>query len=334
MSEKPFHLGTFAGPDQSFIGLVIDDKVGNLTQAAHQADVTLPRHAHVADLLADWDRNFDLLTKISAYAMRQGLQDFAVLAATRPLPPLGRAGKMIYAAANYSDHVAGMRKTFTPPVTGDTSKPLPPLRPYAFGKLNVPTGAFDDIILPEGMQRIDWEAELMVVIGKPGYRISQTGAADHIAGYMTTNDVSCRDLTWRDDRPSIRSDWLAGKSYDSFAPIGPYFTPKAFVPDHANVSIKLWVNGAIKQDGNSKDMTFGIEEQIEYASRMMTLLPGDMLATGTPAGTGQERGEFLREGDIVETEVQFCGRQRNRIIASHAHPLLRASQASEASHVA
>ncbi|MDT2024582.1 fumarylacetoacetate hydrolase family protein [Methylocella sp. CPCC 101449] len=334
MSDKPFHLGTFAGPEKTFIGLVIDDKVGDLTQAASQAGVALPHHAHVADVLADWERNFDLLAKVSAHAVRQGLQDFTPLTATRPLPPLGRPGKMIYAAANYSDHVAGMRKTFTPPVAGNTNKPLPPLRPYAFGKLNEPTGAFDDIILPEGLQRIDWEAELMVVIGTPGYRIGQADAAQHIAGYMSTNDVSCRDLTWRDDRPTIRSDWLAGKSYDSFAPIGPYFTPKAFVPDHANLSIKLWVNGEIKQDGNSKDMTFGIEEQIEYASRMMTLRPGDMLATGTPAGTGQERGEFLRAGDIVETEVQFCGRQRNRVVANHAHPLLRASQGSEATHAA
>ncbi|MDH7799024.1 MULTISPECIES: fumarylacetoacetate hydrolase family protein [unclassified Beijerinckia] len=325
MSETPFHLGTFAGHERDFIGLVIGDRVCNLLLAAQHAGIALPQCNTVTDLLSDWGRNFDLLVKIAAHAKAQGTQDFTAVSDSRPLPPLGRAGKMICAAANYSDHVAGMRKTFTPPVA-DSGKPLPPLRPYAFGKLSVPTGAYNDIILPEGMKRIDWEAELMVVIGTPGYRITQAGAAKHIAGYMTTNDVSCRDLTWRDDRPTIRTDWLAGKSFDTFAPVGPYFTPKAFVPDHANVAIKLWVNGAIKQDGNSRDMTFGIEEQIEYASRMMTLLPGDMLATGTPAGTGQERGEFLQAGDIVEAEVQFCGRQRNRIVGSEAHPFLQSSR--------
>jgi 2-keto-4-pentenoate hydratase/2-oxohepta-3-ene-1,7-dioic acid hydratase in catechol pathway len=131
---------------------------------------------------------------------------------------------------------------------------------------------------------------------------------------MTTNDVSCRDLTWREDRPAIRSDWLAGKSFDSFAPMGPFFVPKQFVANHADLAIKLWVNGVLKQDGNSRDMVFCIEDQIAYGSRMVTLEPGDIFATGTPAGTGQERLEFLRPGDVVETEIQFCGRQRNKVI--------------------
>lgn len=314
-----FHLGTFAGADRTFIGLVIDDRVGSLAGAAKRAGIALPEHATVADLLGDWNWNFDSLSTIADHARRDGLAGSFALDATTPLPPLGRFGKLLYAAANYRDHVAGMRKTFTPNIpTTESDKPLPPLRPYLFGKLCVPTGAFDDILLPAGLERIDWEAELMVAIGKPGRNISQARVGDHIAGYLTTNDVSCRDLTWREDRPSVRSDWLAGKSFDSFAPIGPYFTPKAFVPDHANISIRLWVNGQMKQDGNSGAMTVSIEEQIEYASRLMTLLPGDVISTGTPAGTGQERLEFLHAGDIVETEVQFCGRQRNCVVGADA----------------
>ena len=137
---------------------------------------------------------------------------------------------------------------------------------------------------------------------------------EHVAGFVTTNDVSCRDQTFREDRPSIRTDWFGGKSFDSFAPMGPYFVPRAFVPDHGNLAIRLWVNGAIKQDGNSRDMIFSTEEQIAYTARAVTLEPGDIFATGTPSGTGQERLEFLKAGDVVETEIDFCGRQRNRVV--------------------
>lgn len=313
-----FQLGTFARDDGALPALVIEGAVLDLRAAAERAGLALPPFAAISDLLGDWDATFERLSAVADHARADGLQAFSLgtVESLRPCPPPGRVGKMLFAAANYSDHVRNMRKTFTPDIPlADQGKQLPPLRPYMFGKINVPTGAFDDIILPPGMERIDWEAELMVVIGTPGLAIRPAEAHRHIAGYMTGNDVSCRDRTWREDRPTIRSDWLGGKSYDSFAPLGPLLTPRQFVPDHADLAICLWVNGELKQDGNSRDMTFGIEEQIEYASSMMTLLPGDVIATGTPAGTGQERGEFLKEGDIVETEVESCGRQRNRVVA-------------------
>jgi 2-keto-4-pentenoate hydratase/2-oxohepta-3-ene-1,7-dioic acid hydratase in catechol pathway len=193
------------------------------------------------------------------------------------------------------------------------------LRAYLF--LKAPSclaGAFDDIVLPAGEHRIDWEAELAVVIGRQGRNIPAARALDHVAGFMTTNDVSCRDLTWREDRPTIRSDWLAGKSFDTFAPTGPFFVPREFVPNHAGLRVWLAVNGVTKQDGNTGDMIFGTAEQIEYASRMLTLEPGDLFATGTPSGVGQGRGEFLKAGDVVECEVEGLGRQRNRVVQGAA----------------
>jgi 2,4-didehydro-3-deoxy-L-rhamnonate hydrolase len=316
MADDIFHLGVYAIAGRSTTMLVLDDHLLDLEQAAGRADLKLPSGG-IRSLLEDWNRSFETLTAIAAHARAAGIEIHGLKPEEgRPLPPLGSGGKQLCAAANYRDHVAGMRKTFTPSQgVADEARPLPPLRPYMFGKLAAPTGAFDDIAAPAGIERTDWEAELMVVIGRSGRNIPQAKAADHIAGYMTFNDVSCRDLTWREDRPAIRSDWLAGKSFDTFSPTGPWLTPAAFIPDHADLFIRLWVNGEIKQDGNSRDMTFGIEEQIEYASRLMTLSAGDTIATGTPAGTGQERLEFLKVGDIVETEVQYCGRQRNRIIA-------------------
>jgi len=127
--------------------------------------------------------------------------------------------------------------------------------------------------------------------------------------------VSCRDQLFRADRPNFRTDWLSSKSYDTFGPCGPFFVPRAFVPNHAALRIVLKVNDEIKQDGLAGDMIYSPEEQIEYASRRMSLLPGDIFATGTLAGVGQGTGVFLKAGDIVETEVHGLGRQRNRVVA-------------------
>ena len=331
MSDR-FKLATYTGGTRRFCALVLDDEttcydLGALWNAPATSPGARPERTDLLALLADWSRNFDAIATMASRLRAMGPDSPDIgdarhaTAGLRVLPPVVRPPKMLYAAANYREHVAGMRKTFRDGMpTIDPAKDYKPEKseaePYLFGKASTSLcGAFDDIEIPPGMVRIDWEAELAVVIGRPGRNIPASKAADHIAGYMTTNDVSCRDRTWRPDRPSIRSDWLSGKSWDTFAPTGPYFVPKAFVPDHANLRITCSVNGETKQDGNSGGMVFGVEDQIEYASRLMTLESGDMFATGTPAGTGQERLEFLKPGDIVETEVEGLGRQRNRVIA-------------------
>jgi len=318
MTDVGFKLGEFRVGDRHILGMVLGSSVVDLKskQALAGGADRLSPFDSIQDLLEDWDRNFERLSAVAELARSKSIEPICSLDhdTCKPRPPIKRPSRMLYAAANYSDHVANMRRTF--------SSALPPpgeqkaaLRPYLFAKVCSQTGALDDIVLPENIARVDWEAELAVVIGRRGRNISPENVHRFIAGYMTTNDVSCRDLTWREDRPSIRSDWISGKSFDTFAPMGPFMTPKAFVPDHANLSIRLWVNGEIKQDGNSRDMTFGIEDQISYAARMITLEPGDVFATGTPAGTGQERLEFLKAGDVVEAEVEHCGRLRNRVVA-------------------
>lgn len=316
MTAPTFALGRFAADDRNFVGIVFGDRVATLCQAA-AISPGLKAVSTIDELLEDWEASFDALMRIAGELERAASLEIASL---KTLGPIKRPPRILNAAANYSDHVAGMRKTFTSGLpTVDDAKPLPELMPYLFAKVCPVTGPYDDIILPPGMQRIDWEAELAVVIGRSGRNIPRERVADHIAGYMTGNDVSCRDRTWREDRPAIRSDWLTGKSYDSFSPIGPLFVPKAFVPDHANLWVRLWINGELKQDGNSRDMIFDIEDQIMFASQMITLRPGDIFHTGTPKGTGQERGEFLKAGDLVETEIEFCGRQRNHVVQGDAN---------------
>jgi 2,4-didehydro-3-deoxy-L-rhamnonate hydrolase len=320
MTDTFFRLGLFSHDASTKLCLVLGDEdiveLRNASTFAGQPAIAEARR--LDDLLVDWDRNFDRLRNVAEAITREGVANFRPLRLedVLPLAPVTRPQRLLYAAANYADHVAAMTKTFVSSLPAPGA-PKAQLRPYLFAKACAMTGAFDDVVLPPGMQRIDWEAELAVVIGRRGKHIPPEKVGDHIAGYMTTNDVSCRDLTWREDRPAIRSDWLSGKSFDSFAPMGPYFTPKAFVPAHDNLWIRLWVNGTLKQDGISRDMIFGIEDQIACAATMMTLAPGDIFSTGTPAGTGQERLEFLKAGDLVETEVELCGRQRNRVVAGH-----------------
>ena len=329
MADAAFRLGTFAGPAGVFAGLVLGEDVLDIGRCA-RAGAFGPAPS-VLGLLADWDRSFAALQHLAerATAETPASDRFAGahhrFGALRVLAPVQRPPKMLYAAANYREHVEGMRKTFRNEGLAeiDPAKDYKPnkqdAQPYLFAKaVTSLSGPFDDIVLPPGMERIDWEAELAVVIGRPGKNVPAARAMDHVAGFMTTNDVSCRDRTFRTDRPSIRSDWLGGKSWDTFAPMGPFLVPRAFVPDHANLRVWCAVNGEVKQDGNSGDMVFNTEDQIEYASRMLTLEPGDVFATGTPGGTGQERLEFLKAGDVVETEVADFGRQRNRVVAGSA----------------
>ncbi len=176
-------------------------------------------------------------------------------------------------------------------------------------------GAHDDIAIPTGLKKIDWEAEIALAIGKPGKRIKAERALEHVAGFMTTNDVSARDLQIRADRPGLRSDWLNGKSHDNFAPTGPFLVPRAFVPDHKNLFIRLTVNGEVKQNGNTSQFIFTPEEQIEYASNILSLQSGDFFSCGTCGGVGQGTNTFLKVGDVMETEIESLGKMRNRFVA-------------------
>ena len=179
-------------------------------------------------------------------------------------------------------------------------------------------GANDEIEIPLGMKKIDWEAEIALAIAKPGKRIKAERALEHVAGFMTTNDVSCRDMQIRPDRPGLRSDWLGGKSYDKFAPMGPFLVPRAFVPNHMNLFIRLTVNGEVKQSGNTSQFIFTPEEQIEYASNILTIETGDIFSCGTCGGVGQGTNTFLKAGDVMETEIESLGRMQNRFVAEVA----------------
>jgi 2-keto-4-pentenoate hydratase/2-oxohepta-3-ene-1,7-dioic acid hydratase in catechol pathway len=323
MNGRAFKLGTFCKPDgKPFAAIVLDDTAIELAQAAKAANKSLGEARTVQDLLADWDRSFATLQEIAAFAGKDGMAAKAgtAVASLTARPPVGRPGKMFYAAQNFQEHVdemlrAGMTPKEGPKFTGEKST----TKPYLF--LKAPSclaGAFDDIEIPRGLNKIDWEAEIACAIGRRGKHIAAERALDHVAGFMTTNDVSARDLQIRADRPGLRSDWLNGKSHDRFAPMGPYLVPRAFVPDHMKLFIRLSVNGAVKQNGNTSQFIFTPEEQIEYASDILSLESGDIFVCGTCGGVGQGTNTFLNVGDVMETEVEGLGKMRNRFVAEKA----------------
>jgi 2,4-didehydro-3-deoxy-L-rhamnonate hydrolase len=316
MSGTPFKLGTFAKAGNAFAGIVLgDDDVINLKAVPNA--VALSSTDSIDELLANWDVNFAVLQKMADALEKEGRPGAAKLGSLRALPPVRRPGKMFYAAQNFQEHVdemlrAGMTPAGGPKFTGEKSTS----EPYLFLKApSTLAGAFDDVAIPTGLKKIDWEAEIALVISKPGKRIKAAHALDHVAGFMTTNDVSARDLQIRADRPGLRSDWLNGKSHDNFAPTGPFLVPRAFVPDHKHLFIRLTVNGEIKQNGNTSQFIFTPEEQIEYASNILSLESGDFFSCGTCGGVGQGTNTFLKPGDVMETEIESLGKMRNRFVA-------------------
>lgn len=318
MSGSPFKLGGFAkSGGGAFAAVVLGDDVIPLTAAAVTRKSALAGVATIQNLLDDWDANFAALQEFVAFLEKEGRPGAQKLAGLRALPPVARPGKMFYAAQNFQEHVdemlrAGMTPAGGPKFTGEKSTS----DPYLF--LKAPStlcGATDDIAIPTGLKKIDWEAEIALAIGKPGKRIKAERALGHVAGFMTTNDVSARDLQIRVDRPGLRSDWLNGKSHDNFAPMGPFLVPRAFVPDAMNLFIRLTVNGEVKQNGNTSQFIFTPEEQIAYASNILSLESGDIFSCGTCGGVGQGTNTFLKSGDVMETEIEGLGKMRNRMVA-------------------
>jgi 2-keto-4-pentenoate hydratase/2-oxohepta-3-ene-1,7-dioic acid hydratase in catechol pathway len=225
----------------------------------------------------------------------------------RLLAPVRSPRKLICAGANYFKHLTEM---------GITELPAE-LEPYFF--LLPPTtiaGPGDHIVIPgDPAARVDWEAELAVVIGAPGRNIPEENALDHVAGYTIVNDVSARGFHARPTplAPPFAFDWLGSKGLDSFCPLGPSVTPSWFVPDPQELPIRLWRNDKLEQDGNTSDMIFPVARLIAAASAIMTLEPGDIIATGSPSGVGTAKGLSLAGGDLVRIEIGPLGVLENPV---------------------
>jgi 2-keto-4-pentenoate hydratase/2-oxohepta-3-ene-1,7-dioic acid hydratase in catechol pathway len=266
----------------------------------------------VLGILRAWDKAHPLL-----HAAAQKLQpsDGIALAQVKLLAPILYPGALYCAGANYWDHLEEMAE-IAKRVTGKAPSMTKGKDPFFFMKTTAGSiiGTGTPARLPPFSKQVDWEAELGVVIGKPARNISEQDALKCVAGYLIVNDLSARDLIKREGTP-FGMDWVGQKCFEDAAPMGPWFTPAAYVADPNNLPIKLWVNGVLKQNSNTSRLVHGIAEQIAYLSRHFTLFPGDVIATGTPAGVGMPRGEFLKAGDEVRIEVGGCGVLTNTMVA-------------------
>jgi len=239
----------------------------------------------------------------------------------RPLDGLRLAAPLLYprtiycAGANYWDHMHEMAELIKKH-TGSAPPVEKAKDPWFFIKATGSTivGPGEEIRLPAFSSMVDWEAEIALVIGTPARNVSQERALDHVAGITILNDLSARDFIKREGSPFIY-DWIGQKCFDTAAPMGPWITPMSDIADPTDMPIRLWVNDVLKQDSNASQLIHNFVEQIAYLSSRITLRPGDVIATGTPAGVGMPKGEFLKAGDVVRIEVGGCGELINRCVA-------------------
>ncbi|WP_422004537.1 fumarylacetoacetate hydrolase family protein [Roseivirga pacifica] len=258
-------------------------------------------HYDVSNHISEYDRDFfdaDGIAKLKEIVANGGLRKL-----DEPIDfnaPLYRPEKIICIGLNYSKHAAesGME---------------PPKEPVVFFKSpSSLTGPFDNIIIPKNSTKTDWEVELAVIIGKKANYVSEEEAMDYVAGYAVHNDVSEREF-----QLERGGQWVKGKSCDSFAPLGPYLVTKDEVADPHNLNLWLKLNGKKVQDGNTSDFIFNIPQVISHLSQFMSLMPGDVISTGTPEGVGLgfKPPVYLKPGDEVELGIEGLGTAKQKVVA-------------------
>ncbi len=299
---EPFKLGTFNKDGGPFVGIVMRDRLIVELNAANRdleqksGTAALPMPSDMRDLIGRYQsgmqrRIYEIVNALVAENRLEGERRPAYIhdvGSVRTLAPILYPTKVLNAAVNYysPDEARGNRGG-----------------PYLFMQPTVGAiiGDGDDILLPRGRNQIDGQSELAIVIGRTTKYVKDGATNPYIFGYTIELDISDRG-----PRPSLsqfNSDWLLGKGHDTFAPMGPWIVPREFVKDVFNLSQKLWVNDKLMQDGNSNDMIHTINELVGYASEVMTLFPGDVIAAGSPAGTGV----FLKPGDRIRATIEGIG---------------------------
>lgn len=254
----------------------------------------------------DWNESFfenDGLSYLAKWVAANGAAAPRVAAGTRLGTAVARPSKIICIGLNYRGHAA------------ETGAAIP-AEPVVFQKASSAfAGASDDLVLPRGSVKTDWEVELAFVIGKRASYVTEAAAMEHVAGFALHNDYSEREY-----QIERGGQWSKGKSADGFAAFGPQLVTTDEFPRFGAARLWLKVNGAMKQDSNTSDLIFGVPTLVSYLSRFMTLLPGDVVSTGTPAGVGMGHKPpvYLKAGDVVEYGIEGLGEARQKILAGQA----------------
>ena len=256
----------------------------------------------VSEYITDFDEKFfesDGLSLLKTIISEKKLKEIS--RDIRLGPPIARPSKIICIGLNYSDHAT------------ESKMQLPPEPVIFFKATTAVVGPNDDLIIPKNSKKTDWEVELAVVIGKKASYIDETLALNYVAGYLLHNDYSEREF-----QLERAGQWVKGKSCDSFAPLGPYLATQDEIADVNDLRLWLTVNGTIMQDGNTKNLVFKIPHLVSYLSQFMTLLPGDIISTGTPAGVGlgqKPEPVYIKPGDVIELGIHGLGSSRQKAIA-------------------
>ena len=278
---------TFQGASRADAGVVFGDRVVSLAAAGF------------ADMLAVLASGTEGRASIDAFVSNPPADSTFPLASVRLLAPVPRPPKLICIGLNYRDHAAEARQEI-------------PKVPTIFAKFsNVVIGPGEPIVLPKISRKPDYEAEFMFVIGTGGRHIAAEDWQRHVFGYTVFNDVSARDFQ------SVTSQWMIGKTFDTFAPMGPYLVSADEIPDPHALDISLSIDGEVLQHSNTRELIFKIPDLVAYLSSVVTLEPGDVVATGTPAGVGFARKppRYLKPGDEVIITIEGVGELRNPVIA-------------------
>jgi 2-keto-4-pentenoate hydratase/2-oxohepta-3-ene-1,7-dioic acid hydratase in catechol pathway len=268
-------------------GKINEEKPGVLLPSGKKIDVS----AHVEDYNEDFFTNDGI--KLLEQWLEKNLNTCPIIADNIRLgAPIFRPSKIICVGLNYAKHAA------------ESGMDVPKEPVLFFKSSSAIVGPFDPIVIPKGSEKTDWEVELAVIIGKKASYVSKENALSHVAGYVLHNDVSERAF-----QLERSGQWVKGKSCDSFAPLGPFIATADEINDPNNLDLWLKVNNETMQNSNTSDFIFNVEEVISYISQFMTLLPGDIISTGTPSGVGLglDPPTFLKAGDVVELGIEKLG---------------------------
>jgi 2-keto-4-pentenoate hydratase/2-oxohepta-3-ene-1,7-dioic acid hydratase in catechol pathway len=304
-----YRLATYQSSEGPRAGLVIDDKVFDAAKLTRQG-----AYASVLGILEDWRASQGALKKAAANAGKSRVKGLP-LGRTKLLAPVRWPSAIYCAGANYADHAGEMARRMNRPMEPDPHSQG--LKAWHFIKASrALTDPGATVKISGVSDQVDWEVELAAVIGRPAKNVPQAKALSYVAGYTAANDLSARDRGRRaniSDTSPFKADWTKHKTFDGSCPLGPWIVPASDVGDPQNLGLKLWVNDVLKQDSNSKGMIFNLAEQIEQLSNAMTLHPGDLILTGTPAGVGSAHGEFLKAGDVVKIWIEKIGTLTTKI---------------------
>jgi 2-keto-4-pentenoate hydratase/2-oxohepta-3-ene-1,7-dioic acid hydratase in catechol pathway len=305
-----YKLLSYQAGRQARAGVLVGDRVYDAARVTGQA-----AYASVLSILEDWGRARRALAR-TARALGSGKRRApgVPVARARLLAPVLYPGAIFCAGANYTDHVLEMaRAANAPPPPDPHAVGLPPWHFIKTSRGSV-VGPGTRVALPAYSKMVDWEVELAAVIGRPARNVTIGQALDYVAGYTIGNDLSARDAMKRPHLPDaspFKVDWLSQKCFDGSCPLGPWITPASDIADPQKLAMKLWVNDELLQDSSTSQMIFTTAEQIAHLSTRVTLQPGDLVLTGTPAGVGMGRGRFLKAGDAVRLWIEGIGELRH-----------------------